>query len=132
MSSYADITDLTRYGLPETALADLDPEAVQGTLDAASSTADSYFANRFPIPYPNPGTDLVDAVCRIAAFNIMATRGYNPDGDAGQLRLRYEDAIRWLEQVAAEKVTPANAAQAAGGESLADFATYSSRSLRGW
>lgn len=130
MSSYATITDLTTYGLPAAALAGIYQDQVQDALDAASTTADSYLALRFTVPYANPGADLKDAVSRIAAFNLMATRGYNPDGDAGQLRLRYEDAIRWLEKVSAGKVQPAGVP--AGTESLADFGTYSQNTLRGW
>ena len=130
MSSYATIDDLTRFGLPAAAFSDLSADDVQAALDAASTVADSYLSLRFTVPYQNPGADIKDAVCRIAAFNIMSSRGFNPDGDAGQLRLRYEDAIRWLEKVAREAAQPANIPQ--GTESLADFGTYSVNQLRGW
>lgn len=108
MSRYADTEDFDRYGLPEGALAgDFHSDDVQAALDAASDIADSYLRGRFVLPITTHGGDLADAVCRIAAFNILSRRGYNPEGNADQVRLRYEDAIEWLKGVSTGRITPA-------------------------
>lgn len=50
--------------------------------------------------------DLRRAVCCIAAYDLLSVRGYNPEGADENLRLRYEDAIRWLKGVASGFIDP--------------------------
>jgi hypothetical protein len=49
------------------------------------------------------GDDLRGAVCKIAAYNLMSRRGFAPQaGNADEAFLeRYQQAVRWLEMVAA-------------------------------
>ena len=94
---YATISDLMKFGAPSGAIGDLSPEDMQGQLDSASSTADSYLRLHYPVPLGTPyPAALVEAICRIAAFNLLSVRGYNPEGDAGLLESRSKDAMRYL------------------------------------
>lgn len=104
---YASMADLRALGLPEAVLASI-PEAEQeAALEAASALADSYLRARYDLPLAAWGRGLTRAVALIAAYDLMSRRGYDPTRPGQEnLRMRYEDAIRWLEGVAAGKVDP--------------------------
>jgi phage gp36-like protein len=107
VSSYATPADLYAYGAPESAFGDVDPTAVQAALDAASTQADGYLANRFTLPVVTPSQDLKAAVCQIAAWNLLRRRGFNPEDLGAQaIRTGYEDAERWLRGVSKGEITP--------------------------
>ena len=101
MTRYATTTDLTRLGLPSTALSGVATAAQEDALDAASALADGYIGSRFGLPLSAWGDALRGVVCRLAAYDLMVTRGYAPEaGRDDQLRYRYEDSMRWLRDVA--------------------------------
>jgi phage gp36-like protein len=108
VSSYATPTDLARNGVPSSALDGITSADQQVALDAASGIADGYVAARYTLPLVAPfPTDLVIAVCQIAAWNLLRVRGFNPDaGQDAVIRSGYEDATRWLRLVAEGKVSP--------------------------
>jgi phage gp36-like protein len=105
--TYATQDDLFRLGLPEGALRGVSPATIEEALEAASRLADSYLRARYALPLSSWDESLTRAVAAIAAYDLMAVRGYDPARGADEvLRLRYEDAIRWLERVAAGGVSP--------------------------
>lgn len=53
------------------------------------------------------GDDLAAAVAKIAAYNLLCNRGFNPEGADENLRKRYEDAMAWLKGVAGGSIDPA-------------------------
>lgn len=109
MSRYATYADLYTLGAPETAFDGLAPEALDGALDAACDTVDSYLANRFTLPLTAVNGDVKRAACIIAAYDLIAGRGWNPSnsgGDSDQLSTRYDKVIEWLRDVAKGLVTP--------------------------
>ncbi len=100
MATYADPDDLVALSIISDALTDIAEETQEQALEAASMTADSYFRLRYKLPLSNVGLDVKQAVCNIAAYNLLAARGYNPEtGDNESVRTRYEDAIKWLRDV---------------------------------
>lgn len=107
MSSYATPGDLTKFCRAQ-AFASFDDAQQQAALDAASALADGYLRSRFTLPVVTQSQDLVRAVCNIAAYDLITQRGYNPDAGADDnWRLRYEDALAWLDKVAKGTVSPA-------------------------
>ena len=107
MSSYATPTDLRAKGAAAAALDGVPEVDLQGALDSASGIADGYLGARYKLPIVTASPDLVEAVCKIAAYNLLALRGYNPELGADVLiRDRYDDAVRWLERVADGKIAP--------------------------
>lgn len=108
MSSYATTSDLASLGLPTAVLDGIAVEDQQRALDAASTLADGYLRGKFTLPITTPSVDLVEAVCKVAAYSLLAVRGYNPEtGSDPNVRDRYRDAIAWLQGVAAGRITPA-------------------------
>jgi phage gp36-like protein len=112
MPRYATTTDLARIGIASNALASLDTAAKEDALDACSSLADGYLSGRYTLPLSAWADDLRLHVAGMAAFRLLAARGYNPQvANDEVIRLLWEDAIRWLERVAAGTITPAGISQ---------------------
>ncbi len=128
--AYATTTDLTRLGVAADALASVPVVNQESSLESASRLADSYLARRYRLPLVSWGDDLKRAVVLIAAYDLIAVRGFAPEGADEHLRLRYEDAIRWLERVARGEID-ARVEEAAGVESPGVPAIVS-QPPRGW
>ena len=108
MPSYATVQDLYRFGAPAAAFVEVSTLDQEAALEGASGTADGYLRAKFKLPLTAVTTDLTRAVCQVAAYDLLSVRGFNPEqGSDINVRSRYEDAIRWLEQVAKGTVTPA-------------------------
>lgn len=108
MTRYASTTDLTRLGLPSGALTNVPTATQEEALDAASAVADGYLRTRgYTLPLTAWSDDLRACVARLAAYDLMVTRGFAPGaGNDQDLRQRHEDALRWLRDVASGTVTP--------------------------
>lgn len=105
--SYATTADLTSLGLPAKALAGIGTPAQEAALEAASRVVDSYVGSRYDLPLVSVGSDIKDAVCTIAAVNLMSVRGFAAGvEDAEVLMTRKKDAMTWLRDVAKGLATP--------------------------
>lgn len=106
-AAYATSLDLTALGISAAALASFPQGQQAQAIAAASDEADSYLGARFILPLTAWGQDLRKHVAAMAVYGLLAARGYNPDADENTtIRDRYKDAVKWLENVAAEKATP--------------------------
>lgn len=107
-TQYATVADLKQLGLVAGALSGVDEADIDAALVAASSVADGYLASRYgsSLPLTAWPESLTMAVCQIAAFRIMSAIGFNPeDGSHEVIRMGFEDAMRWLRDVSAGRVT---------------------------
>lgn len=105
--AYATIADLLIYGMPSQAIGQLTTAQQQGAVDNASAMADSYLRGRYKLPLTSYGIELTEAVCKIAAYNLLQLRGYNPASGADvNIRIRYDDAIVWLNKVQRQAAHP--------------------------
>lgn len=76
-------------------------------VEEASSTADSYFANRYGVPLPNPSGETKRRVRHVAIYELLCGRGINPETPAHALVIQnYQDAIRWFEACAKGHAVP--------------------------
>ncbi|MCC6213734.1 MAG: DUF1320 family protein [Polyangiaceae bacterium] len=131
--AYATTADFAELGLPGQATADWPGTSVEAALDAASARVDSYLRKRYGVPIPAPGADLVETTCALAAWTVLCTRGFDPMRPGDQsVRQRYEDAVAWLEAVAAGKVEPVDAADDATPATDEGAPTVESDEERGW
>lgn len=125
---YASPADLEALGLPARALQGVPQGDIALALEAASALADSYLRARYRLPLQSWGRELARAVVAIAAYDLMSRRGFNPERPEDEnLRLRYEDAIRWLEAVAAGRIDPGVVQAPPPGETGAYHATTTPR-----
>lgn len=133
--AYATRTHLAQFAIRAAALTGIATGDQDAALEAASDLADSYLRARFTLPLSSWQDDLRRAVCNVAAYDLLSARGYNPDAGAdSNVRQRYEDAVRWLEGVAAGRVTPAVTDSGSSGSSGsgAGVARVFTSDPRGW
>lgn len=107
---YATIAELASYGISSEVTAAYEDTVIDGILQACSAQADGYLqsSGRIVLPLTSWGVDLKMAVCKLAAWEIMAvTVGHNPD-DANNFvwQSRRDEALKWLESVARGLVMP--------------------------
>ena len=83
--NYATTADFDRFGIrPEALPQTITVQDKDAAISAASGRADSYLGARFRLPISAWGDDLRQAVCAIAAFELVASQvGFNPE--AGQV-----------------------------------------------
>lgn len=118
-SQYASPTDIQVSSLTPAAAARFGTAAINASLQAASSIADSYIVSQFDLPLQvfdssavppkDQGWDmsLTLGVCNIAAYLLYTQFGFNPGAPADQLiEERYKRAISWLEQIRDKLIFP--------------------------
>lgn len=108
---YATSTDFGKHGLPPQAL-----DGFTGDLDSllakASAKFNTYargrYATPFVVPYPD---EVVEAVCWLAAYQLMTVRGYDPNNEADRaIEDRYRDLTGrpgqkgWLQDLSSGRV----------------------------
>lgn len=74
-------------------------DVIEAALYDRSRYLDGYLARKFVLPLVRWYGDLTRAVVDMAAYDIMVTRGYNPDTGDSTLRARFEDANRWARDI---------------------------------
>jgi len=100
--AYATTTDLTRFGLPSTALTGVSSTTQEEAIAAASFFADSYLRSRYEVPLASYGDDLTQCVCALAAETLLTSRGLDPSRANGDVILtRADNARSWLRDVSA-------------------------------
>jgi phage gp36-like protein len=115
MAQYATAADLAVLGLPAAALVNIPAATQDDHLEKASGLIDSYLRAQHTLPLAVPYPDEVVRACVvITAYDLIQFRGYNPDEYDANFRLRYEDTIRWCEQLAAGTVSLSQTADATG------------------
>ena len=103
---YATVTDLAALGVSAEATEETETAALNAALDSASSEADSYLAKVYTLPLTSWGGALRMHVAAIAAYAVMAARGFDPSGSDDVLRQRRQDALDWLRMLADGELAP--------------------------
>lgn len=104
-ATYADAVAI--YGESYvTVLSDRDGEGLADELSLerhfqiASDQMDGYMLGRYPLPLPIVPSNFVKVCVDLALYNAAPTQDVRTE----ELRARYEDAVRYLEMIAANKV----------------------------
>ncbi|SRR6266568_5443920 len=133
MSSYVLVSEIGRYGGNVDAISSISPTDQQAALDAASGLADSYMRGRYRLPlltWNDPA--LKKAVVSIAYYDMLTTRGYNPQsGSDANVVNRNIEAIAWLVKVQKQEAHP-NVTPSADQSPGYDAPRVLSTPKRGW
>lgn len=104
--SFANLDHLEGLGIPAVALGTVTPSKRVEQLAATTEVASGILAGRYTLPIVGWGIDLSQACAKIAAYELLSVRGLNPDGDDKNVRDRYDDAMKWLSDAAAGRISP--------------------------
>lgn len=104
--SYATSADLSALDLPAAATEGMTAADIDLHLEAASARIDGYLRGRYLLPLSSPyPAEIVACTTALAAYSVLSRRGFDPHaGTDANVRVRYEDAISWLERIAQGKV----------------------------
>lgn len=132
MSSYCTAQQLLSFALPAEAVQNLTTAQLQAECDAASTLADSYLRGRYALPLVSFDIELSMQVAYIAAYNIMASRGYNPDAGADSIyKDRWLMAVEWFKGVQRQAIHP-NITPQPTGDAILTFPQVDTAPERGW
>lgn len=107
MSSYATVSELYVYGAPEKSFGQLSTLQKEGALESASREVDTYLRARYSLPLSAWDNSITEATCRIASYNLLSIRGYNPaSGSDVNIKDRRDQAIAWLVKVEKQQAHP--------------------------
>lgn len=105
--TYATLDDLYTHGAPEKAFGQLTDDQKLAALEAASEYLDSYFRGRYSLPLAVWDISVTSNTCKIAAYNLLSARGYNPAaGSDINILERYNQAVAWAEKVQKQQAHP--------------------------
>lgn len=136
MTRYAEASDLAALGVRAQATSGISSGDINSALDAASLLFDSYARARYVVPFTTWGADVTGAVAKVAAYEILSTRGLQPGAsDSDQnVRDRYRDAIAWMKDVSAGRVhvSGGNTTPTSTRHARASAPRVASTRTRGW
>ena len=79
----------------------IDDDVMTGALVQASAEIDGYLCGRYPVPWADEPRVLVGRCCNITRYLLCGSDTQMTD----EIRERYEDTIRYLEKIAAGKIS---------------------------
>jgi phage gp36-like protein len=130
--TYASIDDLYRFGLQPMSVQNVPMANLIAELEAASRYADSKMRARYSLPLLAWDTTITMHVCRIAAYNILVTRGYNPEAGADvAITQRHQEALEFFDGVERQRTHP-NVTQTANPSQPVDLPQVITGVSRGW
>jgi len=99
----ADITraELASLGLRAAALTGISTGDQDAACESATATARSYLRARYPAAGTIADPGYKQAVARIAAHELLSTRGFDPSGSRSDeaVQLNRDAAVKWLRDV---------------------------------
>jgi len=103
---YATLEQFYKFGAPRPAVEGIPTEDIGDQLDVASSVADSKIGLVVDLPITEWSLALTIAVCRIAAYQVMFVRGFNPEGPDSLFKDNLKYAMEWLDCAKRSDVLP--------------------------
>ena len=103
---YANQKDMVALSLGPSVFLDADWQLVNRTLLHGSDVAAGYLNSRFKLPLLRWYADLAGHTAAVSAYRFMVSRGFAPEGHDSQVRMIFDDAIRWFERVAKGEIVP--------------------------
>lgn len=100
----ADITraELASLGLRAPGLTGISTTDQDAACESATATARSYLRARYPTAGAIADSGYKQAIARIAAHELLSTRGFDPSGSRSDeaVQINRDLAVRWLRDVA--------------------------------
>lgn len=107
MAQYIVPSDISTYGVNGAALTGIPFAEQTAACVAVSAEADASFRARYNLPLVAWGQDVRAMLARIAAYELLVVRGFNPElGADTNLAMRAESARAWLRAVARQEQHP--------------------------
>lgn len=98
--------DVAMFAFPAKAFEALDPNTLASSCLAATEEAATYLAGRFTFPLLAWGQDIVMHVAKMAGYQIMVRRGFQPQGSDELIVKGRDDAIAYFRMISKNEIYP--------------------------
>ncbi len=105
MAAYATVAQFRLLAPQAQAFVNMSDAQISSTLEDNSRLADGYLMRKFVLPLVSWQGDLTRKIIDLSAWDLMVTRGYNPETQDSVLETRYRLAMDWLKGIP-NSVTP--------------------------
>jgi len=99
MAAYATVAQFRLLAPMAQAFVNMSDAQISATLEDNSRLADGYLMRKFVLPLVSWQGDLTRKIIDLSAWDLMVTRGYNPETQDAVLETRYRMAMKWLESI---------------------------------
>lgn len=100
LQSYATVAQFRLRAPQAQAFVQLTDALISATIEERSRWLDGYLSRKFVLPLITWQSDLTQKVIDCVAYDVMMTRGFNPDSPSdAHLRMRFEDAQKWADKI---------------------------------
>jgi phage gp36-like protein len=99
MAAYATVAQFRLLAPMAQAFVNMSDAQISATLEDNSRLADGYLMRKFRLPLISWQGDLTRKIIDLSAWDLMVTRGYNPETQDAVLETRYRLAMKWLEGI---------------------------------
>lgn len=132
VTCYAGPSDLASHGIPAAALASKSTTEKAEALISATQEINGRFNARYSFPLTAWGTDLTKYTARMAAVDLLFSRGVNPDApDFATYSEMRAAAERWAADVGKKRIDPPDIVDSTPDEDEAEPTMYTN-TKRGW
>lgn len=105
--AYCSKEDVINLAIQAQAIKKIPPDVQDRSILANSRIIDSYLRSHFKLPLIQVGADVARCCAVLVAFDLLASRGFSPEGDADEvLVMRYDQAIDWLKLISSGRAVP--------------------------
>lgn len=98
--------DVAMFAFPSKAFETLDNTTLASSCLAATEEAATYLAGRFTFPLLSWGQDIVMHVAKMAGYQIMVRRGFQPQGADELIVKGRDDAIAYFRMISKNEIYP--------------------------
>ncbi len=99
MAAYATVAQFRLLAPSAQAFTNTADAVIEATLEDNSRLADGYLIRKFRLPLVSWQGDLTRKIIDLSAWDVMVTRGYNPETTDAVLETRHRMAMKWLESI---------------------------------
>lgn len=99
MAAYATVAEFRLLAPSAQAFTNTSDAVIAATLEDNSRLADGYLIRKFVLPLVSWQGDLTRKIIDLSAWDVMVTRGYNPESTDIVLETRAKMAMDWLKSI---------------------------------
>lgn len=99
MAAYATVAQFRLLAPSAQSFVNTSDAVIEATIEDNSRLADGYLMRKFRLPLVSWQGDLTRKIIDLSAWDVMVTRGYNPETADAVLETRYRLAMKWLESI---------------------------------
>lgn len=130
--TYCDPADITKYAVPEHAIAELTASKRADACISATDVADGFIGGAYTLPLTAWGEDLRQQTAYLATAQLFSARGVDVAGPDKSVIDSRDMALKWLDRLANGRLSPPGMVDSTPETNEGGSFVYQGRPPRGW